>query len=430
MSALAIGSTQTLSPEAAAEALSNQVEKTLGDASVGGGLLLATSAAGLQGLEVGRILGRRWPGADLVGTSFEGLGSDGRLWRDVPALALLAWDDRKPRPGIFGVDVGGEDSPSLLAHEILEAAGRSVLGPEDLVLLFPDVHSPRAIEPFLAGLAPLLGTASIAGAGASGLNGDPAPAWLDSTSWAGSWVGLVLPGPRSGAREGDRSAPARRLPRSRSRVVTAPASRACSPWLVVTRCQGHWIERLDAEPALTRLRRELGLAAQSSLEPSLERLLVRIRAVGPEQAPGAMGDPGRIAPAVEVEAEVSEERFVIGIDERRGALSLPTALRSGAQIAFALPDPGLARASLRAGIAAIEPTDCLLHFGCRTRDASLHGDPDLEPALVAHLARDRGTLGTVGPLQLGPDRFGGLRLLVHATVLAALGAVRGADDSR
>jgi small ligand-binding sensory domain FIST len=122
--------------------------------------------------------------------------------------------------------------------------------------------------------------------------------------------------------------------------------------------------------------------------------------------------------------EVYEERFVIGIDERRGAIALPTAVRSGEQIAFALPDPGLARDALRAGIEAIEPTDCLLHFGCRARDASLHGDPDLEPALVAHLARGRGTLGTVGPLQLGPDRVGTVRLLVHATVLAALGVAR------
>lgn len=426
MSALAIGSTQALSPEAAAEALANQVEEALGAAiAVGGGLLLATSAAGSQGLEVGRILGRRWPEADLMGTSFEGIVSEGRLWRDRPALALLAWGltrgEEGARPGVFGVDAGEEDAPDLLAHEILEAAGRPGLGPEDLVLLFPDVHSPRAIEPILSRLAPLLGTASIAGAGASGLNGDRAPAWLDSASWAGSWVGLVLPGPESAnPRDGQEGGTSRALRplQPRPRVRTAPASRACSPWMGVTRCRGHWIERLDGEPALARLRRELGLTARSSLEEPLDRLLVRIRAVGADEGPGAMGDPERADPAV------YEERFVIGLDERRGALSLPTAVRSGEQIAFALPDPGLARDALRAGIEAIEPTECLLHFGCRTRDASLHGDPDLESALVAHLARDRATLGTIGPLQLGPDRAGEARLLVHATVLAALGAAR------
>lgn len=420
MSALAIGSTQALSPEAAGDALASQIEKALGGAAaVGGGLLLATSAAGSQGLEVGRILGRRWPGADLAGTSFEGIVSEGRLWRDRPALALLAWDEQGARPGIFGVDAGDEDVPGLLAHEILEAAGRSVLGPEDLVLLFPDVHSPRAIEPFLASLAPMLGAAAIAGAGASGLNGDRAPAWLDSASWAGSWVGLVLPGPGSASPEDEQATHAPRPPLSRPRVRTAPASRACSPWLGVTRRQGHWIERLDGEPALARLRRELGLTARSSLAEPLDRLLVRIRAGGAEEGPGAIGDSEGADPAV------YEERFVIGVDEHRGALSLPTAVRADEQIAFALPDPGLARDALRAGIEAIERTECLLHFGCRTRDASLHGDPDLEPALVAHLARDRGTLGTVGPLQLGPDRFGQVRLLVHASVLAALGAARG-----
>jgi small ligand-binding sensory domain FIST len=426
MSALAIGSTQALSPEAAGEALANQVEKGLGGAAaVGGGLLLATSAAGSQGLEVGRILGRRWPRGDLVGTSFEGIVSEGRLWRDRPALALLAWGrawgEEGARPGVFGVDAGEEDVPGLLAHEILEAGGRSVLGPEDLVLLFPDVHSPRAIEPLLSRLTPLLGAASIAGAGASGLNGDAAPAWLDSTSWAGSWVGLVLPGPeavRPGDEQEGRTPRSLRPPRPRPRVRTAPASRACSPWMGVTRRRGHWIERLDGEPALARLRRELGLATRSSLEQPLDRLLVRIRAVGAVEGSDAKGVSERTDP------EVYEERFVIGIDERRGAIALPTAVRSGEQIAFALPDPGLARDALRAGIEAIEPTDCLLHFGCRARDASLHGDPDLEPALVAHLARGRGTLGTVGPLQLGPDRVGTVRLLVHATVLAALGVAR------
>ena len=419
MCPLAIGSTQALSPETAGEALATQVEKTLGAAAVGGGLLLSTSAAGGQGLEVGRILGRRWPGADLAGTSFEGIVSEGRLWRDRPALALLAWGEQGAKPGLFGVDAGENDVPGLLAHEILEAAGRSELGPEDLVLLFPDAHSSRAIEPVLSSLAPMLGQAAIAGAGASGLNGEPVPAWLESASWAGGWVGLVLPGPGPGSLGDEQGAQAARPPLSRSRVVTAPASRACSPWLGVTRCRGHWIERLDGEPALARLRRELGLTARSSLGDILDRLLVRIRADGAEAWTGVMErDSERADPAVH---EVYEERFVIGIDEGRGALSLPTAVGSGAQIAFALPDPGLARDALRTGIDAIERTECLLHFGCRTRDASLHGDPDLEPALVAHLARDRGTLGTVGPLQLGPDRFGGVRLLVHATVLAALG---------
>jgi len=412
MSALAIGSTQTPGPEAAGEALGSQSEKARegGAAAVGGGLLLATSGAGSQGLEVGRILGRRWPGADLVGTSFEGVVAEGQLWRDRPALALLAWGDRGARPGIFGVDAGEGDLPGLLAHEILEAAGRPVLGPEDLVLLFPDVHSPRAIEPILAELAPLLGSPAIAGAGSSGLDGEPALAWLDSTRWAGSWVGLVLPGAA-----GPRGS-------TRALVVTAAATRACSPWLRVTRRRGHWIERLDGEPAVARLRRALGLTARSSLDPTLDRLLVRVRAARPADA-GFDGARDSEQPG---DPQVHEERFVVGVDERRGALSLPTAVGSGAEIAFALPDPGLAREELRAGIDAIEPTECLVHFGCRTRDASLHGDPDLEPALVAHLARDRGTLGTVGPLQLGPDGRGGIGLLVHATVLAALGAGHGA----
>lgn len=141
--------------------------------------------------------------------------------------------------------------------------------------------------------------------------------------------------------------------------------------------------------------------------------MVRVRRT---DAAGQIDSAGRLLSL----DEPCEERFVVGVDERRGSFLLPVPVRPGDEVAFALPDPGLARSALRAGIEAIARSECLLHLGCRTRDVSLHGDEDLEAALVAHLGRDRGVLGTVGPFQIGPDAQGQPRLFVHATVLAAV----------
>ncbi|MEZ4334986.1 MAG: hypothetical protein R3F35_24775 [Myxococcota bacterium] len=73
-------------------------------------------------------------------------------------------------------------------------------------------------------------------------------------------------------------------------------------------------------------------------------------------------------------------------------------------------------------------TSLLLQLGCPGRGASLHGDRDLESAIVAHQASGRRTLGVIAPFQLAseprPDHAGHRHLLrVHTTVLAAVGPV-------
>jgi small ligand-binding sensory domain FIST len=368
MREFAIGFTRAPGPAEAAAELAAAVEAQLGAGSgVAGGLLLATAAAGLQGPEAGRLLARRWPDAGLAGTSFEGIVAQGELSRDRPALALLAWPQGSQEPGLFAC--GAEESDvDRIAHEILEAAGPAGLGPRDLVLLFPDAFGAAPIEAIMVELEGLLGSLSIAGAGASGLEGEPALGWLGEEDWPGGLLGLVVPG---GATEAA----------LRPRLCTAGATRGASPWLCVTRSRGHWIDRLEDESALDCIRRELGLADRKRLEAQLGRLLVRVRR-RPEPGP----------PGVESGDEPDfDERFVVGLDPRRGSISLPIGVSQGNEIALALPDAGVARNALEASIEAMPRTDVLIHFGCRARDASLHGDEDLEAALVAHHARDRGT---------------------------------------
>ncbi|MHA7838169.1 MAG: FIST N-terminal domain-containing protein [bacterium] len=435
MPELSIGFSRSPRPEQAAEELARALEQAFaGGSAVTGGLLLATAAAGSQGVEVGRILAARWPQAELLGTSFEGLVAHGELWRDRPALVLCAWSEAIGSPAPFAMEPGERD-PARIAHEILSAADCSVLGPEDLVLLFPDAGAGLPIGILLRELEPLLGDASIAGAAASGSSGEPVPAWLDEEEAKGSLVGIVFPSPRPRQQPGPEGVA--------SRVATASASRASSPWLTVTRCSGHWVERIEGERALDWVRGQLGLGRRAPLERPLERLLVRVRRpTEPRDGSrrpskpdaGARGAEPRVdadadGEAADASGEVWEERFVIGVDERAGSFSLPVPILSGDELAFSLPDPTRARSALREGIEGLERTAGLIHFGCRTRDASLHGGEELEPALLAHLARDRAVFGTIGPLQIGPDASRRTRLLVHATVLAALGS-SGRDSDR
>lgn len=406
MSRLAVASTNALSARTAAAELVQSVELQLGSSEpFGGALVLATAAAGAAAQEVGHAIADRWPEADLGGTSFEGILAEGRRWRDEPAVALLAWSDGPDAPLPF-VFEEASPAPEALAHQVLALADREALGPDDLVLVFPDAVGLPGIEAWLDRLAPLLGAATIAGAAASGVDGESALAWHADEAWAGGLAGLVVPGG---------SEPAR------ARVRSAGASRSASPWLEITACRSRWIDGLDGEPPLDWVRRQLGLSEKAPVEPHLERLLVRIR-----RRPGdgqKVGGPesGAFAAGADADADDYEERFLVGIDDRRGAFSVLGRFQTGDQLALALPDAVLARETLRASVDALPSSPLILQFACRARDATLHGDADLEGALVAHHAPRRRTLGTVTPYQLGPDSAGRSRMLVHSTVLAALG---------
>jgi small ligand-binding sensory domain FIST len=388
---------RALTASSAAVELANAAEAELGGADqVSGGLMLATAASGPQGAGVTRILSERWPGAEVVGTSFEGLVSGGRVWRDEPAFGLFAWRRRDREPEIV-VFEPGERAPDRLAHGILAAAGATSLGPSDLVLLFPDAHGLPPVDTLLAPLAEHLGSPAIAGAAASGVDGAPARVWVGSEDWGqGGMIGLVIPG-RAGA---SGVSPL---------VRTAGASRVASDWLEVTSCRSRWIDRLDGDFALQRVRSELDLAQGEPLEPYLGRLLVRVRRAGPGST------------VVPTESH-DEERYIVGVDERRGAFSIPIEVERGDTIAMAWPDAGLAREGLRGSLDELGSSPWLLQFSCRSRDEGLHGDDDLESAWVAAHALGRRVLGIVAPFQLGPGpgAAADCRTLVHSSVLVAL----------
>ncbi len=383
----------------AAEALARATERQLdGPGAPVGGLLLSTAAAGPQAAQVGRLLMGRWDEAELLGTSFEGVLAEGRVFSQQPAFALLGWAERPGRtPAGFAIDPDERDVERI-AEEVLAAAGRGRLGPRDLVLLFPDAHGGVPIEPRLGELERALGAPVLAGAGASGAAGEPSGAWTGEDDRPGELIGLVVPGAGS-----DR--PLAPLARS------ARASRRAGAWLEVTRCRARWVDELGGEPALDRLRVALDLEPDEALAPHLDRLLVRIR----RRCRDAL------RPDSEPETDDDGERYVVGFDERREAFSMPVEVERGDRLAVALPDAALARERLREALEALPAAWGLLQFACRTRDAALHGDVDLESAWVSAHAPDRRVLGTLSPFQLGPDSEGRSRFQVHSAVLVSIG---------
>lgn len=406
--------TRKLDAEQAAADLIRQVENQgQGPVPIAGGFLLATAAAGDQGRAVGQLLASSWPDAELLGTSFEGVIGEGQVWRDEPALALFVWEEAEegedlPLPFVFGPE---EQESARISGELLEAVGRDALGPADVLLLFPDATGSPGLAGFLGELAEALGGPQIAGAAAAGLVADPALAWVGDEACPGSLLGLLLPSSQDDAA---------------SRVSVASATRAASPWLEITACRTRWVDELEEEAPLVWVRRQLGLGSKEPIEPYLDRLMVRVRGrrAAPERQAEAIGSGGESTEARGLAGY--GEQFLIGLDARRGAISLPGAFERGDELAFSLPDAGLARTALGESVEALAPSPLILQFGCRARDEALHGDRDLESALVAHYAKGRATLGALAPFQVGPGPAGRARLLVYSTVLVALG---DADDS-
>jgi hypothetical protein len=395
MTKFVLSFSQARNPKAMAEELMAEVVAELpGSMGPDGALVLATAAAGSDVLEVGERLAGSWPDAWVLGTSFEGVMAGGRLYRDEPAVVAIAWS-----AGSSGVPVplildAAEVAPDRMATAIRELIGRREFEPGDLIVLFPDAHHSPGLEAALAELGRLLAPACIAGSGASGLDGHPAQTFSDGEMLpGGSMIGVFIP---ANAAEDSKC------------VERAGATRAASPWLEITKCRPRWIDELDGEPAADWVRRQLGLDAQAPIEPHLDRLLARVRRrVTPRDSEGDCD---------------YDERYVIGLDARRGSFSWPGTFSRGDELALALPDGAWARECLKHAVDGLPPSALLFQFACRARDETLHGDSGLEAAWLAHCARDRPVVGTIAPFQISMSPGNECcRLLVHSTVLAALG---------
>ncbi|MBK7949538.1 MAG: hypothetical protein IPK00_12540 [Deltaproteobacteria bacterium] len=415
MTRLAVALEAAFDAVAVSRALADAVESTLGGPdAVAGAFVWATAASGAMGEQVGERLAERWTGAELVGTTFEGLVCDGRVWQGEPAVAVLAWSDGPGAPWPI-VCEGGDRDPDDLLKEILGSLDHGSARGDDLVVLFPDAVGMPGLAALLTRFGSGAGGPWLAGAAAVGVEGGPAEAWSRTESPAprDPLVGLCFPGAAGAGGAPGRIDP----PDLPARVQCAGATRLASPWLEITACRPHWIDALDGEPPVDWIRRQLGLADDAPIEASLDRLLIRIAR---SSGSGREGD---------VEPMCFEERYLTGLDRRRGSIGLLGDFARFDRVAFALPDAAGAREHLREAVDALPPSSVVLQLGCLDRGESLHGDRDIESAVVAHQSAGRRTLGVLAPFQLGTDPVRGGCLLVHATVLAAVGALDERDES-
>ncbi len=266
--------------------------------------------------------------------------------------------------------------------------------------------------------------AALSGRARNARSGCPAPAGLGRVSGG--------PGLRARRRSASTKAPptAGRCPRKRAggacssvfvclpgrggrgdgtaRVRCVGATRIASPWLEITACRSHWIDGLEGEPPIDWIRRQLGLADGAPIEPYLDRLLVRLR-------PPGRGRGSRVRARGIRGALPDGRRFAPGLDQRAGLVRPERPRRTRAA------GSGLGAGGLRAAVDALPATPLLFQFGCPARGESLHGDRDLESAIVAHQSIGRRTLGRDRAVPTGTDSTGAGRLLVYSTVLAAVG---------
>lgn len=414
MPLFAVAVSTELQPESAADRLRMDVEDRLAEigptaSEPAGALVLTNWAAGDSGPEVGEALARAWPAAAISGAVFEGLIAEGRQFSDQPATLVLAWQSgpAAPRAFLLEPEIFREADPATLegtADWLAELRGSQGFGADDRLVFFPDAVEASALEPGLAALRAHLGPVAVAGAACGGA--EPAfDVWsIDggtAHSEPGGTLGLILPGFEGAATTS--AAP--------DGIERVGGSRAASPWLRVGRARSRWVDELDGEPALDWVRRQLGLEASDPVEPHLDRLLIRCAPV----SRCVEGEPE--APLEYV------ERYVVGIDAQRGAFSIPAEVERGAQLALALPDAERAREGLREAVARLATGPALLQLGCRARDETLHGDADLEAAVVAAAVPASSTpFGVVAPFLLAGDRAAPARQWVHSTLLVSLGA--------
>ena len=381
MTRAGLGISTVLDPEAAAEEACRLALARLGDLDVAVALVVASAAHGSSLSRVAKrscgILGSRV----VVGGAVEGIVAPGVEVNAYPAVMVLALAGLEAVPFLIR-DLQGE---SGRAGEEIAARVGGALASDDLVMVMADSLGLSA-QHLVAGLAEHLGPATILGTGAGHTPRGSSVLWHDGDISSEGVAGFVLRGVRP-------------------RLAIAPAGRAVTPLLSVTRARGNWVFGLDSRPALDvyfEAARDAGLDPDAGSPPPL---LV-----------GLCGRNG---------AEGLQVRNVVGLDRERAAFSIPEPMASGQRLAFVQLDANTARERFVEQLDGLrEPPPAFgLYFNCRARGASLFGEAGVEAKCLANAFADRPIAGLVGPFQLAPQRQGG-----EPVVMTYAGALALVDE--
>jgi small ligand-binding sensory domain FIST len=178
----------------------------------------------------------------------------------------------------------------------------------------------------------------------------------------------------------------------------------------VTRSQGLWVAELDGRPALDVYREAVPEPLRTDPEWAGRYPLLAALCAGPE-------------PPAEWPREQVLVRRLAGIDEARGAISLPEAVEVGRQVGFVQRDSELARRDLEHQLSGLDGGAGAFGFylTCATRGETLFGAPGAEAELVRQIVPEAPLLGILGAYQLfSPGELAPASLLTHSAVLALL----------
>jgi len=360
-------STQVRDPAAAAREAVSAARDALDGASPDLALLAVTAAWGRAGAQAAvRAAGEEVDPEIVVGGSVDGVVAGGAEVLGNPAVAVLAVSGIEVEPFLHGELSSREQE---LGERVVTGLSRPP-GPEDLVVLFLDsvALAPGAA---LASLEAALGPTALVGVGATASSMELPSVWHRTDIESAACAGLVLRGAK------------------RPTLRVSHGFRPESGPHRVTRSQGLWVAELDGRPALD-VYREAVPEPEPPAEWPREQVLVR-----------------RLA----------------GIDEARGAISLPEAVEVGRQVGFVQRDSELARRDLEHQLSGLDGGAGAFGFylTCATRGETLFGAPGAEAELVRQIVPEVPLLGILGAYQLfSPGELAPASLLTHSAVLALL----------
>jgi small ligand-binding sensory domain FIST len=176
--------------------------------------------------------------------------------------------------------------------------------------------------------------------------------------------------------------------------VRTVVSQGCEPVgrdSVITSAEGNVVFELAGEPALERLRGDLGTLTEAQQRSAASSGVLAGLVIDENRAEYRRGD--------------YLMRGLVGVDEQSGALAVGEAVRVGQTLRFHVRDAGSADEDLRENLAAAldgERAAGALLFTCNGRGTNLFTDPDHDARMAAELLGGEALAGFFCAGEIGP----------------------------
>ena len=375
-----IGAGVSTSPSAADAAVeaAREAGRSLGDHDADLAFLFLSAAHGERALEAAHALREELTPRRLLGCVAEGVLARGRELERGPAVAV--WAGSLPGASVDVFHIGVRPLEDGVAIE-----GFPELDEPSLVVLLADPFT-FPVSPFLNELNERHPRLPLVGGIAAGASRPGSQALIvDDGVYEDGAAGAVLSGVR----------------------IRTVVSQGCAPFgrdAVITSAEGNAVYELAGQPALERLRDEIGSLPPDQRELVTSGILAGI-VIDENKAEYGRGD--------------FLMRGLIGIDDESGALLIGEQVRVGQTLRFHFRDADSAdvdlRESLAAGLAGERSVGALL-FTCNGRGSHMFSEPDHDARIVGDAVGESAVAGFFCGGEIGPV---GSRAFLHGFTATA-----------